>query len=198
MSQPQPKKKKKGHAPAHQNKFAFTHNPNSRKTKCILSLPNVGVCRRCHDKLEWRKKYRKYKPRTQPGSCNKCHRKNVVAAYHTVCKDCAWKTEEGTRRRVCAICVKEHVLAKVAEEELDSDEERLLISKGKLTLRERKAIERRMLRKREVKKDDKDHVMEKLENDNGFDNDDMLVEECKERHDPLVEAVGGISKILVG
>jgi len=90
------------------------------------------------------------------------------------------------------------VLAKVAEEELDSDEERLLISKGKLTLRERKAIERRMLRKREVKKDDKDHVMEKLENDNGFDNDDMLVEECKERHDPLLEAVGGISKILVG
>lgn len=54
------------------------------------------VCQRCKDKLEWRKKYRKYKPRTQPGSCNICKQKRVLAAYHTICRKCttseqAWK-----------------------------------------------------------------------------------------------------------
>lgn len=46
-------------APAHQNSFAFKHNPNSKKTKKIAAIPNVGVCKRCHDIIEWRKKYRK-------------------------------------------------------------------------------------------------------------------------------------------
>src|SRR4051794_39560715 len=54
---------KKG-APAHQNTFAFKHNKNSRKTAKILSLPNQGLCSKCHDIIEWKKKYRKYKPLT--------------------------------------------------------------------------------------------------------------------------------------
>lgn len=83
------KKKNKGHAPAHQNSFAFRHNPKSKLTEKILSSPNVGVCRRCHEKIEWRKKYRKYKPRTQPGTCNLCRKRNVTAAYHTICRSCA-------------------------------------------------------------------------------------------------------------
>lgn len=82
------KKKKKGHAPTHQNTFAFKHNPNSRKTQKILEMPNTHVCRRCHDKIEWRKQYRKYKPRTQPGKCNICQQRRVMAAYHTVCETC--------------------------------------------------------------------------------------------------------------
>eukprot|EP00581_Thalassiosira_minuscula_P030989 CAMPEP_0183759690 /NCGR_PEP_ID=MMETSP0739-20130205/7237_1 /TAXON_ID=385413 /ORGANISM="Thalassiosira miniscula, Strain CCMP1093" /LENGTH=327 /DNA_ID=CAMNT_0025997509 /DNA_START=78 /DNA_END=1061 /DNA_ORIENTATION=+ len=83
------KKKKKGRAPKHQNSFAFRHNPKSKKTDKILSSPNVGVCRRCYDKIEWRKKYRKYKPRTQPGKCNQCFQKNILTAYHTICTNCA-------------------------------------------------------------------------------------------------------------
>lgn len=83
------KKKKKGRAPKHQNSFAFKHNPGSKKTEKILSSPNTGVCRRCHDKIEWRKKYRKYKPRSQPGKCNLCCQKNIMAAYHTICTNCA-------------------------------------------------------------------------------------------------------------
>mmetsp|Transcript_9624 Transcript_9624/g.19993 ORF Transcript_9624/g.19993 Transcript_9624/m.19993 type:complete len:300 (-) Transcript_9624:1426-2325(-) len=85
-------KKKKGKAPAHQNKFAFRHNPKSKKTDQILSYPNVHVCRRCHEKIEWRKQYRKYKPRTQPGKCNLCSMKNVAAAYHTICTKCTTKS----------------------------------------------------------------------------------------------------------
>jgi hypothetical protein len=80
--------KKKGHAPAHQNKFAWTHNPKSKKTQKILESPNIHVCRRCHDKIEWRKQYRKYKPRTQPGVCNGCEKRNVLFAYHTICETC--------------------------------------------------------------------------------------------------------------
>jgi len=82
------KKKKKGRAPSHQNSFAFKHNPKSKKTERILSAPNTHVCRRCHEKIEWRKKYRKYKPRTQPGKCNLCQTRNVMAAYHTICTTC--------------------------------------------------------------------------------------------------------------
>ena len=83
------KKKKKGRAPAHQNRFAFRHNPKSKKTDKILAAPNVGCCARCHEKIEWRKQYRKYKLLTQPGKCNLCQRRNVKAAYHTICGDCA-------------------------------------------------------------------------------------------------------------
>jgi hypothetical protein len=82
-------KKKKGHKPAHQNTFAFKHNPKSKLTAQILSSPNIGVCQRCHDKIEWRKKYRKYKPLTQPSTCNLCSKRNVLAAYHTICCECS-------------------------------------------------------------------------------------------------------------
>ncbi|CAB9528360.1 Uncharacterized conserved protein (DUF2039) [Seminavis robusta] len=97
------RKKKKGHAPAHQNTFAFQHNPNSTKTSKIMDLPNVHVCRRCHDKIEWRKKYRKYKSRTQPGKCNICQQKRVMAAYHTICGKCS-ETDKAKK------LVKEHLL----------------------------------------------------------------------------------------
>ncbi|KAL3785299.1 hypothetical protein ACHAW5_008331 [Stephanodiscus triporus] len=83
------KKKKKGRPPAHQNAYAFRHNPKSKKTERILSSPNVGVCVRCRDKIEWRKKYRKYRPLTHPSKCNLCGRRNVRAAYHTLCGECA-------------------------------------------------------------------------------------------------------------
>jgi hypothetical protein len=83
-------KKKGGRSPAHQNKFAFRHNPGSKKTQKILDAPNVGLCQRCHDKIEWRKQYRKYKVRSQLGKCNLCNQKNIKAAYHTICGQCAY------------------------------------------------------------------------------------------------------------
>ena len=128
-------KKKKGRAPAHQNEFAFRHNPKSKLTEKILASPNVGVCQKCHDKIEWRKQYRKYKPLSQPSTCNLCKRRNITAAYHNICNACAksdlaWKKmmmaqtqhdSESTSNtdvgrciekpkmecKVCAVCVKE-------------------------------------------------------------------------------------------
>lgn len=95
---PQPtnhaKKKKSGSSsvgrlPAYQNTFAFKHNPKSKKTATILASPIYHCCQRCHDKIVWRKQYRKYKPLTQPSVCNLCNKRNVMAAYHTVCDSCS-------------------------------------------------------------------------------------------------------------
>ena len=60
------KSSSKGRAPAHQNTYAFRHNPKSKLTAQILATPIQHCCRRCHDKLLWRKTYRKYKPLTTP------------------------------------------------------------------------------------------------------------------------------------
>ncbi|CAM9591901.1 unnamed protein product, partial [Ascophyllum nodosum] len=84
--------------PAHQNTFAYRHNPKSKKTAKILDSVNTGLCAACHDKVEWRKQYRKYKPLRQPATCNDCHQKTVTAAYHKICPPCA------RERRVCAFC----------------------------------------------------------------------------------------------
>mmetsp|Transcript_27885 Transcript_27885/g.39207 ORF Transcript_27885/g.39207 Transcript_27885/m.39207 type:complete len:316 (-) Transcript_27885:96-1043(-) len=89
--------KKKGR-PKHQNEFAFKHNPKSKKTDKILNSPNIHVCRRCHEKIEWRKKYRKYKPLTQPAKCNICQKRNIKAAYHTICTACT--TSDAAKRRL--------------------------------------------------------------------------------------------------
>lgn len=56
---------KKG-APKYQNRTAFKHNKNSKLTKKILSMPNEGLCTRCYEIIEWKKKYRKYKPLSAP------------------------------------------------------------------------------------------------------------------------------------
>lgn len=45
---------------AHQNKYAFKHNKNSKKTQKIEETVNVGgLCERCAEKIEWRKKVRR-------------------------------------------------------------------------------------------------------------------------------------------
>ena len=78
-----------GRIPAFNNTFAFRHNPKSKKTAHILASPIQYCCRRCHDKIVWRKTYRKYKPLTQPTTCNLCSKRNITAAYHTVCDTCS-------------------------------------------------------------------------------------------------------------
>ena len=85
--------------PAHQNSFAFKHNPNSRLTKAIAALPNDGVCARCHDIIEWRRMYRKFKPLTKPAKCADCRLPEVRRAYHALCGACAAK-----RGGVCPKC----------------------------------------------------------------------------------------------
>jgi len=85
-------------APKHQNSFSWHHNKNSTKTKKILSTPNDGLCQRCFEIIEWKKKYRKYKPLAAPKNCTECHEKTVTRAYWHLCDTCA-KT-----LKVCGKC----------------------------------------------------------------------------------------------
>jgi hypothetical protein len=173
-----PAKKKKGHHPAHQNTFAFQHNPGSKLTAKILASPNVGLCRRCHDKIEWRKQYRKYKPLSQPSRCNICKRRNITAAYHTICDSCAMSntarkkmfassngtystTNTNPNVKVCAMCVKEP--ARIEEEDedavIDNQIQKLTHAmeiklKRPLKLRESKGIERKVYRAHERMKEE--------------------------------------------
>ena len=64
----------------------------------VAALPNDGVCRRCHDQIEWKKSYGKYKPLKVPAKCTGCRLPTVQLAYHMLCQGCAGA------RDVCAKC----------------------------------------------------------------------------------------------
>lgn len=75
----------------HQNRFAFKNNLHDTniRTKRMNAIQINHVCPRCKDILEWKIKYKKYKPLKAAKNCNKCHNKSVKEAYHTVCHDCS-------------------------------------------------------------------------------------------------------------
>jgi hypothetical protein len=58
----------KSRAPKYQNKSAFknVYHDTSKKTQQIVSTVVSGVCSRCKDCIDWKIKYKKYKPLTQP------------------------------------------------------------------------------------------------------------------------------------
>lgn len=77
----------------------------SRQVMLAGALPLAGLCARCKEKLEWKKKYGKYKPLTVPKKCVSCEEKKVKQAYYRLCQDCAQTNQ------VCAKCgEKEEVL----------------------------------------------------------------------------------------
>lgn len=168
MPQENIKTKPKGRHPAHQNAFAFQHNPKSKRTEKILSMPNRGLCQRCHDKIEWRKKYRKYKPLTQPSKCNLCKHRNVKAAYHTICIECASKDGK------CAMCVKEPALPEPLDDEAKAEErQKLIASMGKMKLRDKRALERRLARdgnEKDKEEQDEDNDNDSIDDGDGSNN----------------------------
>ena len=91
--------KKKSGAPAHANRYAYIHNRNSRLTREILAMPIGGICPTCRAVLEWRKRFRKYKPLTVPKRCVRCGEKTVKEAYHVICRPC------GAKNKTCAKCL---------------------------------------------------------------------------------------------
>jgi len=84
----------------HQNTKAYKNDlhDTSKKTKQINSLVVGGVCTRCREIIEWRKKFNKYKPLTAPKKCVRCEQKVIKHAYHTVCSRCAQEA------KVCEKC----------------------------------------------------------------------------------------------
>lgn len=89
-------------AQKHQNRTVFKNDlhDSSNRTKFINSLSINGVCKRCKDILEWKIKYKKYKPLTAPRKCTGCDQKSIKYAYHMLCNLCA------KEKRVCPKCCK--------------------------------------------------------------------------------------------
>ncbi|XP_012258443.2 uncharacterized protein LOC105687390 [Athalia rosae] len=84
----------------YQNRHAFKNNlhDTSHKTKFINSIYVSNVCERCKQIIEWKIKYKKYKPLKAPTKCVKCDQKTVKHAYHTICTPCAQE------KHVCSKC----------------------------------------------------------------------------------------------
>lgn len=157
-----PKKK----APKHQNNYTFQHNKNSKKTKKILEIPNNGLCKRCYEKIEWKKKYRKYKPIKQPRKCNVCEQKKVTRAYHSICDDC------GSELGVCLKCMNLEVFKseKEIEEEMLQEEEDVEEMLEGLPLRVKKSYlrkkEKGLLDKKEDEEDEEEEGDDEEEGEN--------------------------------
>ncbi|XP_072051180.1 uncharacterized protein C9orf85 homolog [Amphiura filiformis] len=91
---------KKSKPPKHANREAFKNNKHdtSKLTQTLNAMTIGGVCDRCKDTIQWKIKYKKYKPLTQPKKCTKCSERRVKHAYHIICAPC---TQDAG---VCAKC----------------------------------------------------------------------------------------------
>lgn len=94
---------KKG-PPKHQNGYAWNPNANRKKNETEVGgklrpySEITGVCSRCKDQIEWKRKYGKYKPLVEPSKCQQCSKRTVRQAYHSLCSACA------KENNVCAKC----------------------------------------------------------------------------------------------
>ncbi|CAD6236664.1 unnamed protein product [Miscanthus lutarioriparius] len=111
--------------PKHQNRYAWKPNLGQKINETepggrFRPLSEItGVCQRCRDQIDWKRRYGKYKPIVEPAKCQKCSKRNVRQAYHNVCRDCS--KDIG----ICAKCctrVKELVGRDANEEESERKE----------------------------------------------------------------------------
>ncbi|XP_050299759.1 uncharacterized protein C9orf85 homolog [Anthonomus grandis grandis] len=158
----------------HQNRHAFknTLHDTSHKTKSIVSTQVSNVCQRCKEIIEWKIKYKKYKPLTQAKKCVKCELKTVKRAYHIMCDPC------GAKLGVCAKCGqdKEVVVAPPSEkEQIQLDEEMKVLLKS-LPERKRRTFIRYMNKSGEEKEEklQKEDILNKLNALKVDDGDDDL------------------------
>ncbi|XP_010257991.1 PREDICTED: uncharacterized protein C9orf85 homolog [Nelumbo nucifera] len=90
--------------PKHQNKYVWKPNAGHKKNETELGgkfrpfSDITGVCARCKDQIEWKRRYGKYKPLTEPAKCQRCSKRAVRQAYHNLCSACA------KDQNVCAKC----------------------------------------------------------------------------------------------
>ncbi|KAG2591862.1 hypothetical protein PVAP13_5NG508700 [Panicum virgatum] len=81
--------------PKHQNRYAWKPNLNQKINETepggrFRPLSEItGVCQRCRDQIDWKRRYGKYKPIVEPAKCQKCGKRAVRQAYHNVCRDCS-------------------------------------------------------------------------------------------------------------
>ncbi|TQD83289.1 hypothetical protein C1H46_031146 [Malus baccata] len=88
----------------HQNKFAWKPNLGVKINETEVGgrfrpLSEItGVCQRCKEQIEWKRRYGKYKTLTEPAKCQRCTKRAVRQSHHKLCAACA------KEQRVCAKC----------------------------------------------------------------------------------------------
>ncbi|WOK91631.1 hypothetical protein Cni_G00322 [Canna indica] len=91
-------------APKHQNQYAWKPNAGRKINETELGgklrpfAAISGVCPRCREQIDWKRRYGKYKPISEPAKCQKCGKRAVRQAYHNICSACS--KEHG----ICAKC----------------------------------------------------------------------------------------------
>ncbi|KAI9136496.1 hypothetical protein BKA69DRAFT_1103798 [Paraphysoderma sedebokerense] len=167
----------------YKNVTAYKHNRNSKLTKKILALPVQGLCHRCYEVIEWRKRFRKYKSLTTPKKCVGCEQKTVKDAYHVLCNPCA------TKKNVCAKCqqsaeiVEENVMTPA---ELNRQQQLFEAKLKTLTERQRRSV----LRKQEkglLTEEDKLKILAQPDDDDDFSDFDDFSDEEGESADEEAE-----------
>lgn len=83
----------------YQNTFAFKHNKNSMVTRKIIETPLDLLCEKCLNILEWKIKFRKYKPLSVAAKCKICENKHVYKGHRTICDKCA------AENKLCSKCI---------------------------------------------------------------------------------------------
>lgn len=103
----------------YQNRQAFKNNlhDTTPRVKLMNNVMLGGVCKKCKDIIDWKIKYKKYKPLTVPKKCTKCLQKRIKQAYYTICIQCA------KERKICAKCGEKSEI--VEEAELQSSAEQM-------------------------------------------------------------------------
>lgn len=86
----------------YKNRTSFRNDLHDKtpKMKFINAIQISEVCQHCKAQLEWKIKYKKYKPLSQPKTCIKCSQRTIKKAYHVMCSACS------KAARCCAKCQK--------------------------------------------------------------------------------------------
>uniref|UniRef100_A0A336KFA0 CSON007666 protein n=1 Tax=Culicoides sonorensis TaxID=179676 RepID=A0A336KFA0_CULSO len=121
----------------HQNRWAFKNDLHDTtvKIKIINSIKIAEVCERCKEIIEWKRKYGKYKPLTQPKTCNKCGQKAIKQAYHVLCTPCAVQHKQCAK---CLVSADEANILPPNKTKEEEDKEQVELNKLLKTLPERK------------------------------------------------------------
>ncbi|CAN1342384.1 Uncharacterized protein C9orf85 homolog [Linum perenne] len=90
--------------PKHQNRVAWKPKAGIKINETEVGgrfrpLPAItGVCQRCKEQIDWKRRYGKYKTLIEPAKCQQCTKRAVRHAYHNLCSGCA------KEQKVCAKC----------------------------------------------------------------------------------------------
>lgn len=103
----------------HQNRIkwnAYDKFKTDTKSKLASTVNVTNCCVKCTGIIEWKIKYGKYKPISQPAKCTKCSEKRIKSAYHILCLPCVRETGS------CAKCgQKEDIVNEPAPSKAESD-----------------------------------------------------------------------------